>query len=570
MSKIHKKSVREMNKIERKKNSLAAKVFNASAVHSLILGLICFVIGLGMYMNASMQETMKEAYDNAYESLESLKNEVDPGKYSKRTMEIYKEHSNEKADESYYAYFDEINNDEDYQRMLEILRSERTDEMSDFFFAVADEKKGKLVIVADTDPRPDHVYPIGRQRSVPGWFQRYFFKRGNGTFPRTYYFLPNRGVICVSGAYIIEGDPSAGFLFVVVRASDALSGVWKFVLQYIVAILFAILVMGRVMAKRMEKTLVKPINDIAKAAKVYAADKQDGKLDTEHFSLLSIKTGDEIENLSLVMSDMEKDLAEHEKNLTRITAEKERISTELSVAAKIQADMLPGTFPAFPDRKEFDIYATMDPAKEVGGDFYDFFLIDKDHLCMIMADVSGKGVPAALFMMAAKIMLDNNALAGKSPAQILYDTNNMICVNNQEDMFVTVWLGILEISTGKLTAANAGHEFPIFKSSDGGYEIYQDKHGFVIGLMESAKYNEYEIMMKPGAKLFLYTDGIPEAKDSAGNMFGMGRLVASLNKDIEASVEQTIKDVHFTVDKYVKDTVQFDDLTMLCMEYKGK
>ena len=199
--------------------------------------------------------------------------------------------------------------------------------------------------------------------------------------------------------------------------------------------------------------------------------------------------------------------------MTRVTAEKERIGTELALATRIQADMLPNIFPAFPDRTDFDIYATMDPAKEVGGDFYDFFLIDDDHLCMVMADVSGKGVPAALFMMASKIILRNNAMMGKSPAKILGPTN-AICSNNQEEMFVTVWLGILEISTGKLTAANAGHEYPVMKRPDGRFELLKDKHGFVVGGMEGVKYKDYELQLEPGAKLFLYTDGVPEATDA--------------------------------------------------------
>ncbi len=570
MGKKIKKSIREMSKREKRKNSLNAKVFNAAAVHSIILGFICFLIGLGMYMNASMQDAMKEAYDKAHENLDIVKQEVDPGKFSKRTLEIYKEHRSSKMDDTYYAYFDEINNDKDYQRMIEILCDTRTEDMSDYFLAVADQKNGKLIIVADTDPRPGHLYPVGKQQSVPGWFQKYFFSRGNGSFPRTYYFLFSRGVICVSGAFIEEGNPEAGFVFVVVRATDALDGVGKFILQYVIAILFAIIVMGYIMTKRMNKSLVEPINSIADAAKAYVADKREGKIDVKHFSNLNIRPGDELENLGLIMADMEEDLTLHEENLTRITAEKERIGTELSLASRIQSNMLPGTFPAFPERKDFDIYATMDPAKEVGGDFYDFFLTDEDHLCIVMADVSGKGVPAALFMMASKIIIANNAMAGKSPAQILSDTNKLICSNNRENMFVTVWLGILEISTGKLTVANAGHEFPVFSKGGAGYELCKDKHGLVVGLMDMAQYVEYETIMKPGDKLFLYTDGIPEAKNAEGDMFGLDRLVDSLNKYPDVSAEQTIKNMKLSVDEFVKESEQFDDLTMLCLEYKGR
>ena len=251
------------------------------------------------------------------------------------------------------------------------------------------------------------------------------------------------------------------------------------------------------------------------------------------------------------------------------TLESSRIETELNMASSIQADMLPSIYPAFPERPEFDIYASMEPAKEVGGDFYDFFLIDDDHLCMVMADVSGKGVPAALFMMASKIILANNAKLNKTPAQILTDTNDAICSNNREEMFVTVWLGILELSTGKLTAANAGHEYPVLRKADGRFELFRDKHGFVIGGMEGVRYKEYEIMLEPGSKLFLYTDGVPEATNAGEELFGTARMIEALNEDVGAAPENILKHVRGAVDRFVKNAEQFDDLTMLCLEYRG-
>ncbi|MBR6053335.1 MAG: serine/threonine-protein phosphatase [Clostridia bacterium] len=257
-------------------------------------------------------------------------------------------------------------------------------------------------------------------------------------------------------------------------------------------------------------------------------------------------------------------VTQHDKDV-----ETARISTELNLATRIQADMVPNIYPAFPDRREFDVYATMDPAKEVGGDFYDFFLIDDDHLCLVMADVSGKGVPAALFMMASKIILANNAMIGKSPAQILTDANAAICSHNREEMFVTVWLGILEISTGKLVAANAGHEYPVVKHGDGSFEVLRDKHGFVIGGMAGMKYKEYELTLEPGSKLFLYTDGVPEATDAESNMFGADRMLEALNEKKDGTTVEILKHVRASVDGFVKDAEQFDDLTMLCMEYRG-
>lgn len=242
---------------------------------------------------------------------------------------------------------------------------------------------------------------------------------------------------------------------------------------------------------------------------------------------------------------------------------------DLSLATRIQADMLPNVFPAFPERKEFDIYASMNPAKEVGGDFYDFFFLDEDHLGIVMADVSGKGVPAALFMMISMTLIKNNALSGKNPARVLEDTNNQICANNKEEMFVTAWFGILDIKTGNLVAANAGHEFPMMKAPHGNYEIYKDKHGLVIGGMEGIKYKEYEMHLDPGSVLFLYTDGVPEATNAQKELFGLERTVEVLNEDPERQPEDVLKAVTNRVSEFVGKAPQFDDLTMLCIRYNG-
>ena len=288
-------------------------------------------------------------------------------------------------------------------------------------------------------------------------------------------------------------------------------------------------------------------------------------------NLSSVRTRNEIGQLSGDVADLTREIDDYLRRIETITAEKERISTELSLATRIQADMLPNSFPAFPDRPEFDLYASMTPAREVGGDFYDFFLVDEDHMCMVMADVSGKGVPAALFMMASKIILKNNAMAGKSPAEILTDTNTAICSNNREEMFVTVWLGMLEISTGKLTAANAGHEYPVLKQADGGFALLKDKHGFVLGGMDGVRYQNYELRLEPGAKLFLYTDGVTEATDAKNRMFGTKRMLEALNAEPDASPERLLDNVRRAVDSFVDEAEQFDDLTMLCLEYgKGQ
>ena len=281
------------------------------------------------------------------------------------------------------------------------------------------------------------------------------------------------------------------------------------------------------------------------------------------------RTNDEIEVLAEAFDDLSKKTKQYIEDITEITKEKERVNTELNLANQIQNSMLPHIFPAFPNRSEFDIYATMDPAREVGGDFYDFFLIDDDHLGMVMADVSGKGVPAALFMMISKVILQSCAMLGQGAAEILQKTNEALCSSNQVEMFVTAWVGILEISTGKITASNAGHEYPALMQN-GSFALLRDKHGFVLGGMDGSKYAEYELLMKPGDKLFLYTDGVPEATDGSGRMFGTERMLTVLNKDSQASPEQILKNVRTAVDDFVQDAEQFDDLTMMCIEYKGK
>ena len=262
---------------------------------------------------------------------------------------------------------------------------------------------------------------------------------------------------------------------------------------------------------------------------------------------------------------MERERMEQEKKIK----EQEQIEKELSTARQIQRSVLPHIFPPFPERKEINLYASMDPARDVGGDFYDFFFTDEDHLCLVIADVSGKGIPAALFMMFAKRIIEDYAKMEIGAGEILKQTNEFLCDNNQADMFVTVWLGILNISTGKLTCANAGHEYPAIRRNDGSFVLFQDKHGFVIGGMAGVPYKEYTLFMEPGDKIFVYTDGVPEARAADGEMFGVKRMVAALNTNADGRPDEILRNVRSAVDEFVGDAEQFDDITMLCVEYLG-
>ena len=249
-----------------------------------------------------------------------------------------------------------------------------------------------------------------------------------------------------------------------------------------------------------------------------------------------------------------------------LALEKERISAELALASRIQVSALPKEYP---DRPEFDLAASMLPAKEVGGDFYDFFMIDEDHLGMVIADVSGKGTPAALFMMVSSALIRHSSSGEYSPAKILHTANEQICARNPEEMFVTVWLGILEISTGKLTAANAGHEYPMLKNAGKQFEMLKDRHGLVVGAMSSARYRDYQLWLEPGAKLFVYTDGVAEAVNSSMEQFGTERILETLRRTGDEPPKKIVAAMNRAVKEFGGDEPQFDDVTMLCVEYKG-
>ncbi len=254
-----------------------------------------------------------------------------------------------------------------------------------------------------------------------------------------------------------------------------------------------------------------------------------------------------------------------------ISKKTESMKTELDMATKIQTGMLPRIFPPFPERGEFDIYAAMDPAKEVGGDFYDFFLIDEDHLGLVMADVSGKGVPAALFMMASKILIKSFAVSKLSPDKIAESVNEQICEENAAEMFVTAWIGIVEISTGKVVYVDCGHEYPaLYRAKTGQYELVKGSKCFVLGGMSGVPYTASELQLEPGDTLFLYTDGVPEANDADNNLFGRERMLAALNANPETEPEKVLVKMRENVDAFVNGAPQFDDLTMLAFRLKNR
>ena len=308
-------------------------------------------------------------------------------------------------------------------------------------------------------------------------------------------------------------------------------------------------------------TITRPIEELA----VSVQEVGEGNFDQK----IAVTSKDEVGQLANRFNEMQDNLKNYLENLKKVTAEKERIGAELNVATQIQADMLPKILPPYLGHEKFEMFATMNPAKEVGGDFYDFFLIDDDHLALVMADVSGKGVPAALFMVIAKTLIKNRAFMGGTPGEILADVNNQLCEGNEADLFVTVWLGILELSTGKVIASNAGHEYPAIKRADGKFELFKTKQSPAVATMEGIRFRVSEFELNHGDCLYVYTDGVPEATNIHDELFGTDRMLEALDGTSGMNAEEVLHTMKKSVDDFTGEAPQFDDVTMLYLKFLG-
>lgn len=309
-------------------------------------------------------------------------------------------------------------------------------------------------------------------------------------------------------------------------------------------------------------TVIRPINKLSDVASDYIGDNEDKK----KFADVDIKRADEIGNLSGAMVKMEHDIEKYIEDITSMVSEKERLSAELGVATRIQADMLPKDFPI---RDDVELYAAMTPAKEVGGDFYDFFFVDDDHLALVMADVAGKGIPAALFCVVAKAIIRDKVMLGGDPASILYDVNNLLCRDNGAGLFITVWLGILDLKTGIVDYVNAGHEYPVISVHDKSVDVVERENCPPLAAMEDTEFTNERIQLEKDDNLFLYTDGVPEAKAADGSRFGIERLKKLLEKDKDRSPEKVITDLAGEVKAFQPEGDPFDDVTLMSVVWKG-
>ena len=350
------------------------------------------------------------------------------------------------------------------------------------------------------------------------------------------------------------------------RPMDELtSGRREYLKSILLVTLLLIIASCACLALYIKRHFANPIEKISKEAARFA--KEPSPSDSSKFE--DISEISEVRELAEAIGKMEKDTLRYMDELTHATAERERMAVELSLAATIQSNMLPSTFPPYPNRCDLDIYASMDAAKEVGGDFYDFYLLDEDRFAFLVADVSGKGIPAALFMMRAKMTIKSLADSGADVHVILSKANENLCKENEAGMFVTTWLGIVDMKTGVLSYANAGHNPPLLKRGQGAFEYIKTKPNFILAGMDGVSYRKNELQLLPGDELFLYTDGITEATNKSLELFGESRLLDALNLASEGTAQSRCNDVKEAIERFVGDAEQFDDITMLSVKFNS-
>lgn len=549
-----------------KKGRLSAKLivgFTFLAV--LITSVTCF-IGYEMYTSVMEKLYNDKAYQIAYTAIEYMSGDKVEG--------WFEEIKSSKTDEEKKETAARITADSDYQRVLTIISSLRSHMNANYIY-IADMRTEKgiepmLTYLMDADNPNDNFEPfmpcdVGTMNAEFLSDAEYIYKTGG----RADNYFYSHSAFGYNTSAIAPIKNSAGNVVGIIGVEIAMENLQTARTQYIFySALFSVLITAVVLLVflfAVRKFLLEPVKTIIDEADDFAEN--EARI-SEKLGL--IKTGDEIETLAGSILQMEHKIRDYISNITEITAEKERIGAELSVASQIQADMLPTIFPAFPERSDFDIYAAMSPAKEVGGDFYDFFLTDSDHLAVVIADVSGKGVPAALFMVIAKTLIKNHAQSGETPAEIFTGVNEQLCEANNEGMFVTAWLGILTLSTGELKYVNAGHNHPIIRRKGGKYEYFKSRPGFVLAGMEGIKYRGSETVLEKGDEIFLYTDGVTEAINNAEELYGDDRLLEVMNGNGGATPSELLPIIRADIEKFADGAAQFDDITMLDLRYFGR
>ena len=470
--------------------------------------------------------------------------------------------------ENYYAEFEYITRMPEYTELLRLLSKLREDNGAEsLYLGYTDVSTMKDLYLVDAS-LDEPCYPGTCDDIQPEHIEK--IKNGDYEFPAFITNLPEYGWLCSASAPIKDSEGNVlGVALVDISMNKIMSDRQTFLITLIIITAVFAFITSAAFLCLVNNFLLKPINVLSNAAGSFVSEKKDESFsEPSQIAKLDIKTGDEIQKLSESVKQMESDLNTYIEELTAVTSEKERIGAELDIAKHIQSSMLPCIFPAFPERREFDIYASMTPAKEVGGDFYDFFMVDERHIAIVIADVSGKGVPAALFMVIAKTLIKDHTYPNGDLGNIFTTVNNILCESNSEGLFVTAFEGVLDLVTGEFTFVNAGHEIPYISKKSGEFSPYKIKPCFVLAGMEDMKYSSGKITLEPGDKIFEYTDGVTESTNARNELYGEKRMKAVLDRNASKAPNMIIDGVKKDIAEFVGGADQFDDITMLCLEYK--
>lgn len=477
------------------------------------------------------------------------------------------ENTSEQERETYFAAFAGAEETEAYRRIYERIRKVReANQVLSLYLAYMDQQTDKCVYLC-VDSSEQVICPPGAIDQIEVC-NRELMARGQYDFPAYVTNYSRYGWLCsASAAMRDESSAVLANVCVDISMEDVMQDSRDFLRRLLCVLAGTTLVLILIGVYVSAKTVVDPINLLAKSAAGFVANRKDNGTGT--VQELNIRANDEIGRLAEAVGKMERDINEYIDNIARVTAEKERIGAELNVATQIQASMMPSIFPHFANQEEFEIAAFMQPAKEVGGDFYDFFLVDENHLAIVMADVSGKGVPAALFMVIGKTLIKDHTQPGRDLGEVFGEVNRILCASNSENLFITAFEGVLDLTTGEFPYVNAGHELP-FICHEGSFEAQRIAPGFVLAGMENMQYQAGCFTLAEGDKIFQYTDGVTEAANAENHLYGMQRLYDILNKESDESPEEIIRAVKRDIDEFVGKAPQFDDITMLCLTFQKK
>lgn len=558
---------------------LSLRVKVVMMVLLMAASLAASMLGVSYYIYS---ETMMEHYAvmaaNLVKSTAEILDEEDVRELSRDIVGRYRivcggeappdlENASGQERETYFAAFAGTEDTAAYARIYEEIRKIReANQVLSLYLAYMDQQTDKCVYLC-VDSSEQVICPPGALDQIEVC-NRELMERGQYDFPAYITNYSQYGWLCsASAAMCDESGAVLANVCVDISMEEVMQDRRAFLNRLLFALAGTTLLLIVIGVKVISKTVVNPINLLAKSTSGFVENRKENGAGTVQD--LNIRSNDEIGRLAGAVVKMERDINEYIDNIAKVTAEKERIGAELNVATQIQASMMPGIYPDFADQPEFEIAALMQPAKEVGGDFYDFFFVDENHLAIVMADVSGKGVPAALFMVIGKTLIKDHTQPGRDLGEVFGEVNNILCASNSESLFITAFVGVLDLTTGEFPYVNAGHELP-FICHEGSFEAQRIAPGFVLAGLEDMRYQAGCFTLAQGDKIFQYTDGVTEATNAGNHLYGMQRLYDILNKESNGSPKEIIRAVKRDIDEFVGDAPQFDDITMLCLTFQKR